>query len=118
MQIKTEPSEATTTILPQKASENQNFEFICQELLKICTVSYQIISPEIQQRSIRKKKIKTNFKQVSKSRESKIQANGRQSHQTIQNLIIETEEELQSKITLIDDLQSKLLHLNTMLFKM
>ncbi|CAK89751.1 unnamed protein product (macronuclear) [Paramecium tetraurelia] len=118
MQIKTEPSEATTTILQQKASENQNIEFVCQELQNICAISYQLISPNNQQRSIRKKIIKTNRKQTNKSRESKKQTNEKQSQQTIQNLIIETEEELQLKITLIDDLQSKLLHLKTMLFKL
>ncbi|CAD8181357.1 unnamed protein product [Paramecium pentaurelia] len=118
MQITSQAYQTISTIFQENTSEIQNIEFICQELKTICTVSYQLISPKIQQKSIRKKKIKNNLQQENKYSESKKVTNQIQNNQTIQKQSIDSQEELESKITLIDSLQQQLLYLKMMISKM
>ncbi|CAD8186950.1 unnamed protein product [Paramecium pentaurelia] len=115
MQITSPTSKAIQTNLEPKNSENQNIEFICQELKNICTVSYQLISPKISQKPIKKKKI---IKKVNKNDISKQEIGEEQNNQSITNYLLDTQEELKCKIVLIDDLQQKLLFLKMMISKM
>ncbi|CAD8186538.1 unnamed protein product [Paramecium octaurelia] len=115
MQISSPSMKAINTNLEPKNSENQNIEFICQELKTICTVSYQLISPKSSQKPIKRRKLikKVNSKGISKQRKGE-----KQNKQSIQNCLIDTKEELKYKIALVNDLQSQLLYLKMMISKM
>ncbi|CAD8084107.1 unnamed protein product [Paramecium primaurelia] len=115
MQITNPTSKAIQTNLEPNNSENQNIEFICQELKNICTVSYQLIYPKISQKPIKKKKI---IKKKNKNDISKQEIGEEQNNQSITNCLLDTQEELKCKIVLIDDLQQKLLFLKMMISKM
>ncbi|CAD8101107.1 unnamed protein product [Paramecium sonneborni] len=115
MEIKSQPQNEINTIANLKTSENENVKLICQELKNICTVSYQLITPKISLKMIRKKKI---IQQKNNNDPSKKETSTKQNKKSIQNQFDDTKEQLESKIALINELQTKLLFLKLMISKM
>ncbi|CAD8093660.1 unnamed protein product [Paramecium sonneborni] len=114
MEIKSQLQNEIKTNEELKTSENEKIEFICKELKNICTVSYLLVIPKISSKMIQKKKI---IQQKRNNDHSKNESSMNQNRKTNQNYLDDFQENLESKINLINDLESKLLYLKTMISK-